>query len=170
MGSGRATIHVGAAAVTAVLAMLAAGCASTRVVPLPPPVPLSVTPSPATLDGFAIATTALALQGVPYRLGGTDPAGFDCSGLVQYVFGQHGRTLSRVVKQQFEEGHRVDLDEVRPGDLVFFATQGRHVSHVGIAIGGDRFVHAPNSRGVVRVESIGSEYWSRHFAGARRLE
>ena len=134
-----------------------------------PPPPASP-PSATYLDGFAVATTALALQGVPYRLGGDDPAGFDCSGLVQYVFAQHGRALSRVVRQQYGEGRRVDATEVRPGDLVFFVTDGHHVSHVGIAIGGDRFVHAPNSRGVVRVESLGSEYWSRHFVGARRVE
>jgi murein DD-endopeptidase len=170
MGFGRATIHASLVIVTAALALLAAGCATTRGVAPRPPVPSVGYPSHPTLDGFGIATTALALQGVPYRLGGADPAGFDCSGLVQYVFGQHGRAVSRVVKQQFEEGRRVEMDEVRPGDLVFFATEGRHVSHVGIAIGGDRFVHAPSSRGVVRVESIGSEYWSRHFAGARRLE
>ena len=163
-------IDARAAIVTAVLTLFATGCASTRVVTPPPTAPPVRYPSPAMPDGFAIATTALALQGVPYRLGGSDPAGFDCSGLVQYVFGQHGRRVSRVVKQQFEEGREVDLDEVRPGDLVFFTTHARQVSHVGIAIGGDRFVHAPNSGGVVRVESIGSEYWSRHFAGARRLE
>jgi len=107
---------------------------------------------------------------VPYRPGGSDPSGFDCSGLVQYVFAQHGRRLGRIVRQQFAEGESIDAGNVRPGDLVFFVTDGRHVSHVGIAIGGDRFVHAPNARGVVRVESLGSDYWSRHFAGARRVE
>jgi cell wall-associated NlpC family hydrolase len=74
------------------------------------------------------------------------------------------------VKDQFEEGREVDADDLRPGDLVFFRTDGRRVSHVGIAIGGDRFVHAPNSRGVVRVESLGSDYWSQHYVGARRIE
>lgn len=145
-----------------------AGCATTPVArPLPPAAPSIVGTQ---LDGFAVATTALALQGVPYRLGGTDLSGFDCSGLVQYVFSRYGRRLSRVVTQQYDEGRRVGEDDLRPGDLVFFVTSGRRVSHVGIAIGGDRFVHAPNSRGVVRVESLGSEYWSRHYAGARRME
>jgi NlpC/P60 family len=164
---GQSTRRRAAALAVAILAVLASGCATTRVA-LPPPVrpPIGAVP----FDGFALATTALALQGVPYRLGGADPSGFDCSGLVQYVFARHGRTLSRVVTQQYGEGRSVDADHVRPGDLVFFVTSGRHVSHVGIAIGGDRFVHAPNSRGVVRVESLGAEYWSRHFAGARRME
>jgi cell wall-associated NlpC family hydrolase len=149
-----------------VLALLAAGCATTRVVrpPLPPAA------GTVALDRFAIATSALALQGVPYRLGGATPSGFDCSGLVQYVFARHGRPMSRVVKDQYEEGREVDGDDLQPGDLVFFRTDGARVSHVGIAIGGDRFVHAPNSRGVVRVESLGSEYWSLHYAGARRIE
>jgi cell wall-associated NlpC family hydrolase len=148
--------------------VLASGCATTRTVPREPraagPIPVS------QLDGFAVATTALALQGAPYRPGGSDPSGFDCSGLVQYVFAQHGRRLGRVVRQQYEEGDSIDAGDVRPGDLVFFVTEGRQVSHVGIAIGGDRFVHAPNARGVVRVESLGSDYWSRHYAGARRVE
>jgi cell wall-associated NlpC family hydrolase len=163
---GQRARHCAVALVLAASAALASGCATTRVArpPVAPPV------AGAQLDGFAVATTALALQGVPYRLGGTDPSGFDCSGLVQYVFSRYGRTLSRVVTQQYDEGHRVGEDDLRPGDLVFFVTSGRRVSHVGIAIGGDRFVHAPNSRGVVRVESLGSEYWSRHYAGARRVE
>lgn len=166
-GSGQSAARAAAALAVVSLAAFASACATTRVTHPP------ATPPPAGLaglDGFAVATTALALQGVPYRLGGTDPSGFDCSGLVQYVFRKHGRTLSRVVKQQYDEGRSVGEDDVRPGDLVFFITSGRQVSHVGIAIGGDRFVHAPNSRGVVRVESLGSEYWSRHYAGARRLE
>jgi cell wall-associated NlpC family hydrolase len=161
------TVRRGTAAlVVAVVATLASACATTRVVrpPLPPAA------GTVALDRFGIATTALALQGVPYRLGGSSLSGFDCSGLVQYVFTKHGRPMSRVVKDQFEEGREVDADDLRPGDLVFFRTDGRRVSHVGIAIGGDRFVHAPNSRGVVRVESLGSDYWSQHYVGARRIE
>ena len=67
-------------------------------------------------------------------------------------------------------GTRVRLDELEPGDLVFFTTEGRHVSHVGIAIGGDRFVHAPNARGTVRVDSLAAGYWGERVAGARRIE
>lgn len=120
-------------------------------------------------DGFAIARTALALRGVPYRLGGTDTGGFDCSGLVQYVFARHGLGLPRVVRDQYRYGTPVDVDQLRPGDLVFFETEGRTVSHVGIAIGGDQFVHAPNSRGQVRVSRLTEGYWAERFAGARRI-
>jgi cell wall-associated NlpC family hydrolase len=154
----------------------ASGCASrARPQPFPVPSPPGTAATPAIdgtshpLDGYAIATTALAFQGTPYRSGGADPTGFDCSGLVQYVLGRYGLAWPRVVRDQFAVGTRVSLDDIQPGDLVFFATESREVSHVGIAIGGDRFVHAPNSKGVVRVESLGSEYWSRHFAGARRI-
>jgi hypothetical protein len=150
-----------------VVALLGGGCATTRVV-YPPAAPAR--PPAGLLDGFSVATTALAFQGVPYRLGGTDPSGFDCSGLVQYVLSRHGRPISRLVKDQYEEGRSIDEDELRPGDLVFFRTSGNRVSHVGIAIGEDRFVHAPSSRGVVRVESLDATYWRRHYAGARRVE
>ena len=125
--------------------------------PAPEPTPLSVPRGGAT-DGFTIATAALQLQGIPYRLGGTDVHGFDCSGLVQYV-----------VHDQYRVGRRIGVDDLEPGDLVFFSPNGDDVSHVGIVIGGDRFVHAPNSRGVVRVDSFAYGYWGEHIAGARRI-
>jgi cell wall-associated NlpC family hydrolase len=119
--------------------------------------------------GYAIANAALALQGTPYRSGGADPSGFDCSGLVQYVLGEYGIAWPRLVRDQYAAGRPVRSGEIAPGDLVFFVTDPPGVTHVGIAIGGDRFVHAPRARGVVRVESLGSEYWSRRFVGARRV-
>ena len=123
------------------------------------------------LNGRAIADFALELRGVPYRLGGADPAGFDCSGLVQYVFAKYGIALPRVVEQQFSVGDQVEPDDISPGDLIFFNTKrrGQSASHVGIAIAEGQFVHAPNSRGVVRVEALRSTYWSTRFVGARRI-
>ena len=112
----------------------------------------------------------MGLRGTPYRSGGNDPAGFDCSGFVRYVFAQHGRSLPREVKDQFTVGVRIERDEVRPGDLVFFETVSRGASHVGIALGGGEFVHAPSSRGVVRVERYTAEYWATRWVGARRIE
>lgn len=169
-------------------------CASTGAVPRPfptpggpPPSPRIPSPTPPTTippvgdetpqttppigggDGYAIAGTALTFRGVPYRNGGTDPSGFDCSGLVQYVFARYGMALPRDVKHLYREGESVDRDALAPGDLVFFSTVARGASHVGIALGGDQFVHAPSSSGVVRVEQIGAEYWTRRFVGARRL-
>lgn len=169
-------------ALATALAALSAACASgggaprPRPFPTPPDRPGSV-PAPEVppaagapgADGLTIASTALRLQGVPYRYGGSDLTGFDCSGLVQYVFLQHGIGLPRVVREQYEFGADVATDRLRPGDLVFFVTEGRDVSHVGIAIGGGRFVHAPNQRGVVRVDSLASDYWEERLAGIRRI-
>ena len=118
-----------------------------------------------------VVTTALTLRGMPYRNGGSQPSdGFDCSGLVQWVFGRHGTALPREVRQQFEAGQKIDADEVKAGDLVFFETVSRGPSHVGIAIGGDEFVHAPSARGVVRVERLSTMYWSKRWVGAVRLK
>jgi cell wall-associated NlpC family hydrolase len=121
-------------------------------------------------DGYALSGTALSLRGAPYRDGGVDPAkGFDCSGFVQYVYGQHGVDLPRQVRDQFRVGKTVDRDRLEPGDLVFFSTVAPGASHVGIMIGGDQFIHAPSERGVVRVESLGAQYWASRYVGARRV-
>jgi cell wall-associated NlpC family hydrolase len=117
----------------------------------------------------AVLATALTLRGTPYKNGGSAPSGFDCSGFVQYVFARHGRTLPREVRDQFRLGTPVDRRNVRPGDLVFFETVSPGASHVGIALGGDEFVHAPSSRGVVRVERYTAEYWAARWVGARRI-
>jgi cell wall-associated NlpC family hydrolase len=116
-----------------------------------------------------LLTTALGLRGTPYRNGGADPSGFDCSGFVLYVFAAHGYRLPRETQAQFTAGRPVDRGEVQPGDLVFFETVSRGPSHVGIALGGDEFVHAPSSRGVVRVERYTTSYWARRWVGARRV-
>jgi cell wall-associated NlpC family hydrolase len=140
----------------------------------PPPDPRSDLPRTVDAvphgDGYAIAGTALALRGTPYRNGGADPAsGFDCSGFVQFVFAQYGLVMPRGVRDQFEQGTPVQPDALEPGDLIFFTTTGPGASHVAIAIGGDQFVHAPSSSGTVRVESLHSSYWAPRFVGARRL-
>lgn len=131
-----------------------------------PTVPLAPTGTE-SLD--ALLAYAMTLQGTPYRNGGSDPAGFDCSGFVQWVYSQHGMKLPREVRDQWKEGDEIDRDEVQPGDLVFFETVSKGASHVGIALGGDRFVHAPSSRGVVRVERFSNSYWSPRWVGAKRV-
>jgi cell wall-associated NlpC family hydrolase len=169
-----------------------AGCASTGAVPRPFPMP-SGTPTPSSpgaaessepaappvprrpgaltgiADGYSISSTALSLRGAPYRNGGLDPAGFDCSGFVKYVFEQHGVTMPRDTRNQFSLGKEIDPRQLEPGDLVFFTTIAPGASHVGIAVGGDQFVHAPSTNGVVRVENLSSQYWSTRFIGAKRL-
>jgi cell wall-associated NlpC family hydrolase len=117
-----------------------------------------------------VVSTALALRGTQYRNGGSEPTrGFDCSGLVQWVFAQHGTTLPREVREQYDLGRKIGDEDVRPGDLVFFHTVSRGPSHVGIALGAGNFVHAPSSRGVVRVESYKTGYWADRWIGAKRL-
>ena len=163
-------------------AALAGGCASTGATPRPFPLPGSASGAPGTrtapsapgapdapeIDGYAISSTALSLRGAPYRNGGSDPQGFDCSGFVHYVYTQHGVQMPRSVRQQFGVGHDVQPAVLEPGDLVFFSTVAPGASHVGIAVGGDQFVHAPSTSGVVRVENLSSQYWASRFVGARR--
>lgn len=119
--------------------------------------------------GSAIVATALQLEGRPYRNGGADPAGFDCSGLVQYVFAHHGVTLPRNVRDQFQAGLAVPRRALVPGDLVFFSTNGRGATHVGIVVRDDTFVHAPSERGVVRLEKLSAAYWVKRYVGAKRI-
>ena len=155
----------------AVALCFSVGCAGRGARPLPFPQPSPpLGPSPQTSPrAAAVVETALGLQGVPYRPGGTDPAGFDCSGLVAYVLARHGVLLPRTVAEQFTVGRKVHPAAIQAGDLVFFRTSGRGASHVGIAVTPEAFVHAPSSAGTVRVEQLWAPYWSRRFLGARRL-
>jgi cell wall-associated NlpC family hydrolase len=131
--------------------------------------PASTEPAPSPLAD-AIVTRAQGLVGTPYHAGGAEPGeGFDCSGFVQFVVDAAGGHLPRSVREQWQAGVPVDRVALAPGDLVFFAIDDGGVSHVGIALGDDRFVHAPSSRGVVRVERLSAAYWAKRYAGARRL-
>jgi cell wall-associated NlpC family hydrolase len=165
----------GLAGAALLLATLAGGCASTGAVPRPFPEPAASAAEGAeavsggTPAGDAVAAAALAFRGTPYRAAGADPAGFDCSGLVQYVFARQGVAVPRNVAAQFRTGEGVRPDRIEPGDLVFFRIGPSEVSHVGIAVGGGQFVHAPSERGTVRVDSLDSPYWAHRYAGARRL-
>lgn len=115
---------------------------------------------------------ALALLGTPYRWGGMSPdKGFDCSGLVGYVFRNAlGIELPRVSRDMAQTGERIqDRSELNAGDLVFFGRRGR-VDHVGIYLGNGRFVHAPSRGKDVTVSSLDSGYWSHKFLLARRID
>jgi len=173
-----------AAALLVLIALLTAACATTGGAPRPRPfpgaaLPPASAPPPAVgppvvvpsspIAPTVIVSTALMYTGIPYRNGGSDPSGFDCSGFVQWVFSQNGIRLPRDVHDQYDAGQKVDLRDVQPGDLLFFETVSRGASHVGVAIGGDQFVHAPSSKGVVRVERFTASYWAMRFVGARRI-
>jgi cell wall-associated NlpC family hydrolase len=167
-----------------VLLTMASGCASTGVTVGPLPFPGAAPPPKAPISparhappvvgtapsADALVETALSFRGIPYVLGGNDPqTGFDCSGLVKFVFARHSVDVPRTVAEQFRIGIPVRLVDLRAGDLVFFSTTGPGPTHVGIAVNRDQFIHAPTTNGVVRVEPIDSTYWHDRFVGARRL-
>ena len=114
------------------------------------------------------ARAALEQVGRPYRFGGADPRGFDCSGLVHYSYKQAGRTLPRSTELLYETGKKVSSSRLREGDLVFFDENGKKASHVGLYIGGGEFVHAPSAGKKVRRERLSDAYWRKRFRGARR--
>lgn len=118
-----------------------------------------------------IAERALALVGIRYRRGGDTPeSGFDCSGLVRFVFQDTpGLDLPRRAKDLSRVGEPVDPAALRPGDLVFFNTLRRSFSHVGIYLGDSRFLHSPSAGKRVSVGDLRSRYWKTRFNGARRL-
>ena len=119
----------------------------------------------------AVLFRAIALVGTPYHWGGNTPqGGFDCSGLVGYVFRDAaGVALPRTSAELSDLGQRkLAIDALQSGDLVFFA-DGHHVSHVGIYVGKRRFVHAPNSGGTVRLDSLDGAWWREHFVFGKRV-
>ncbi|MVW80563.1 C40 family peptidase [Bordetella sp. 02P26C-1] len=118
-----------------------------------------------------VVQAGLEAIGTPYVWGGEDPdAGFDCSGLTQFVYREIvGVELPRTAREQRRKGTGVSKKELKPGDLVFFSTTRRRgVSHVGIYIGQNQFVHAPTRGSTVRIDSLDNKYWSRHYVAARR--
>ncbi len=117
------------------------------------------------------ANTALDFLGVKYRFGGDAPSdGFDCSGLVNYVAEKSlGLKLPRTSAEMAGVGQSINKSNLQKGDLVFFNTSGKRFSHVGIYLGDNKFVHAPRTGAVVRVEDMTVNYWKKRYNGARRL-
>ena len=115
------------------------------------------------------ADHALAMVGAPYRYGGVNPEGFDCSGLVHYSFSKAGLSLPRDTRSLRRVGVQIDLNDLAKGDLVFFDQEGKKSSHVGIYLGDGQFVHAPSTGGKVRADKIDLTYWRKHFTEARRI-
>lgn len=118
--------------------------------------------------GAGAARYALEMVGIPYRYGGKTPKGLDCSGLVLYSYALAGKQLPVNLRGQRAASRPVPRKQMRPGDLLFFnlADEGR--SHVGLYIGGGKFVHAPSRGKLVSTATLSNPYWRRHFSGARR--
>lgn len=124
-------------------------------------------------DASKVISKAKTLLGTPYRWGGNTPGeGFDCSGLIVYVYDKAlgmrlPRTTAQMIKMPVPSPSRQQL---REGDLVFFATKGKgKVTHAGIYVGDRSFIHAPRSGAVVRIESLDTSYWGPRYLGAKRL-
>lgn len=119
--------------------------------------------------GQSIVALAEQYLGVPYRYGGNTPReGFDCSGFVRYIFKLKGVQLPRLANHQALQGQAISKSNLEPGDLVFFKS-GRVVSHVGIYVGGNQFIHAPRTGRVVSYDKLSTRYFARRYYGARRI-
>lgn len=153
-----------------VLASLLSACASRAPAPQPP-VSTPISSYNGTADD--VLFRALGLVGTPYRYGGNTPdGGFDCSGLIGYVYRDAaGISLPRSTRELIVmRSPAVARDRLQSGDLLFFATNGgRQVSHAGIYVGEGRFVHAPSSGGTVRLDSLSNSYWQRAYLNAKRV-
>jgi glucan-binding YG repeat protein len=124
----------------------------------------------ASTVGQTATEIALSYVGVPYVYGGSTPSGFDCSGLVNYTYKQAGLTLPRTSGDLYNQGTPVSKSELKTGDLVFFATSGTsRVSHVGIYLNNNQFVHSATSSGV-RVDSLNTNYWLNTYVGSKRID
>jgi cell wall-associated NlpC family hydrolase len=146
-------------------AALLAGCSASS-----PQRPTAATAPEGVVPVFDLGARAAALAaqqvGVPYRYGGRSPQGFDCSGLVWYVYGELGLTVPRTAAEQRAQSDHVDADALRPGDLVFFYTPA---DHVGVYLGGGEFVHAPSSGKHVERARLDSPYFLLGYAGGGRI-
>jgi peptidoglycan DL-endopeptidase CwlO len=138
----------------------AGGEASAPVGPAPAAAPIAAPPS----HYGGVVGIAMQYLGTPYVWGGASPGGFDCSGLVMYVYAQVGVSLPHSSYAQYGAGVPVSMSDLQPGDLVFFYGLG----HVGIYIGGGSFIHAPHTGDVVKISSLSGSYASS-FVGARRI-
>ena len=128
----------------------------------------------ATVRAAAVLNTAERYLGTPYVYGGTSPKGFDCSGFVQYVFRRHGVELPRTSRQQAVVGRRlpVDVEAMRPGDLLMFASKGGRIDHVAIYVGDDRIIHSTSSGGGVRYDNLRTtrgKWFTKHHVASRRV-
>lgn len=151
------------------IAVFLAACGSAAPRPAPMPETIAHASAPISAAAADVVLYALGLVDTGYRFGGKNPeAGLDCSGMVSHVYERAaGRRVSGSAADIARQGRPVGLDELRPGDLVFFNTLGRPFSHVGIYIGEERFVHAPKSNSRVRIDRLSDRYFASRLDAAR---
>lgn len=125
--------------------------------------------NPAPPQPRTVIATARRMLGAPYRYGGADPRGFDCSGLVSYAYRSIGIQVPRTSREQFRQARSVAMDNLQPGDVLFFRLSPPKVSHVAIYEGRGRFIHAPSSGKRVSYASLDNPYWRQHLVGAGRF-
>lgn len=152
----------------------------------PPPLRDIILPGPGSLDaplpplqpfaasasvGSEIVIRAISLLGAPYKYGGNGPKAFDCSGLVSYIHEEIGIDVPRTAAEQYRAATPVPIEEVEPGDLLFFNTKGKAagISHVAIYAGSNRFVHAPQTGQSIELRMMNDGYYKQHLVGAGRL-
>lgn len=117
----------------------------------------------------AAARLAESMQGKPYAWGGETPGGFDCSGLVYYAYTEAGVRVPRTAREQYKAVRPLYVNQLAPGDLVFFVMPGRFPAHVGVYLGNSRFVHALNRNNPVMISSLDDDYWQRRLIRAGSL-
>ena len=138
--------------------LLTSGCASTP-----------VADAPGGARHREASDVAASMVGKPYRYGGSTPQGFDCSGLVYFSYKRAGMDVPRSTETQRGKSRKVSSSGLARGDLLFFNQEGKRSTHVGIYLGGNRFVHVPSSGKRVRVDSHANDYWKKHLVDARRF-
>jgi len=113
---------------------------------------------------------ALQQQGIAYRYGGSHPAtGFDCSGFIQFSYGHIGKRVPRTTKVQYQTSQPIPLSQIRPGDLLFYETQGRRPGHVALYLGRGEMIHAPSSGKHVQISRLNNPYWRTRLVAAGRF-
>jgi len=120
--------------------------------------------------GDEVALRAISQVGTPYRYGGADLDGFDCSGLVYFIHRELGMTVPRTAAEQYAASKPVNVRSLAPGDLLFFrTTRGKRITHVAIYAGGGRFVHAPQTGRTIELRDLQDDYYGPRLVGAGRL-
>ena len=155
--------------IAAALSLLLAACGTSTLRPSAAPETIAQQSLPVSEKGNEVALYAFGLLDVGYRFGGKNPeAGFDCSGMVSYIYGRAaGIKIQGSAADIARNGRPIERSLLRPGDLVFFNTRNHSFSHVGIYLGDARFIHAPSTNGRVRIDRLNDSYYAQRFEAAR---